>query len=141
MKHSIKIRNKIDKPEFPKIGEKVPIVITYKDGTYEVKDFEYFGDKWYEENNNGLYSFDLDMNYDWHMFTYRCPQVFLSKINHWVNKIGKLRFCVCGDAGLCVFIDTNKKYYNIYNIKYWRIKAWLWIKYKKSCWCVQTNKY
>lgn len=131
---------RINKVDFPNISDNVPIVITNKHGQSEVKEFVYSNDKWYEENECGLYSFDMDMNYDWWQFTETCPQKFVSKINHYVNKIGKLDFIVCGEYGVTAFFKTNIK--NIYNRNdYFRLKEWFWKKYKLVFWIVNTNKY
>lgn len=131
------MKHKINKNILLKYGEKIPIVITNKWGKSSIKEFTYTQYNWYEENDNGLYSFDIDMSYDWHESTFTCPQKYLSKINHWAKRIGTLDFCVCGEAGITVFINTFDNKFPTHQY----LKSWFWKKYKKVFWAVQTNKY
>lgn len=127
----------LSKPTSIEIDELVPIVITNRHGESEIKNFRYTEHAWYEENDNGLYSFDFDMHYDWHAKTFTCPQKYLSPINHWSKQVGSLRFCVCGEHGITAFINTfDGKFPKLPYIKHW-----FWKKYKKVFWAVATNKY
>lgn len=127
----------VKKIEFPDKNAHIPIVITDKYGKAAIKEFIYTDDLWYEENDNGLYSFDQDMNYDWHTKTYTCPKKYIDKMNHWIKKIGNLEFCVCGEAGITAFVKTNSGKFP--NHSY--IRQWFWKKYKLTFWSVNINRY
>ena len=127
------------KTEFPNILDRVPIVITNKHGQSRSQEFVYSREKWYDRNEYGLYSFDMDMNYDWYRFTETCPPAAISEINNYVNKIGELSFIVWGECGVTAFINLKTK--NKYKKDYYKVKEWFWENYKKMFYVANTNKY
>lgn len=128
----------LEKDKLPIVNNEVSIVITDRYGKDEVKQFVFTDDLWYVENRKGLYSFDFDMNLDWGTKTRTCSSEYLKVINHWVKKVGLLKFCVCGEHGVTVFVHTygNKELPN-----YSYIESWFKEKHNMRFVALSVNKY